>query len=253
MVIDISKIINDKLNEMDTSGVIEEYIREQTEKTVKMAIEDSFGSYDFKKAVQGKIRENFPEIVGNIGLHAYNQYLADTVRKLIIAGMEEDAADKITEAVKEILCKKRENIKLSELIKEYHSCMNDYEEDEKHERNEENDGFLCNLKKRNGYAHDTFNYYSLYLDTEGDKELEDIEDIDIVVKFDSYWATSKEQKTTIADIYFRGTRITKEFVHHHPDRFEQLLLNLYLNKTPVIMDVENYKEDDHYYETMGDY
>ena len=252
MIIDITKIINDKLNEMKQDKTIENYIREQTEKTVKDAIKDSFGSYQFNRAIKEKICENFPDIVTDIGLHAYNQYLAEIVRKLIIAGYEEDAGRKIAEAVQEILCKKRDSITLSEIIKEWHRNMNDYEEDDKRNWNEDNDGFLCKLQKRNGYSKDTFNHYRLYLDTEGDKDLEEIEDIDIVIRFGGYWKDKSEPTTTIDDIYFRGTRITKEFAHHHPGYFEQLLLNLYLNKTPILMDIEKYDEDDHYYETMGD-
>lgn len=247
MTIDISKIINDKLAEMDADGSIEAYISEQTEKTVKDAIKESFGSYRLKNAIEDKIVENFPEIVKDIGLAAYNTHLAETVRKLIISGMEEDAGTKIVEAVNSILCQKVDKITLSELLKKWRAHIDLDDEDVKRDHNEDDDGFTCALKERRKYSDSHFKYYSIFLDEEGNKEFDDLEDFDIVIRLEGCWWGDREKSTTIEDIYFRGARLTKEFIHHTPDRFEQFLLNLYLNKTPIILDVENYDEDDHYY------
>lgn len=248
MIIDITKVINDKLAEMDSDGSIEAYIKEQTEKTIKTAIDDSFGSWKLRDAIRDKICENFPEIVNNIGLSAYNTHLAETVRKLIISGMEADAAAKITEAVEQVLCQKVESITLSELIKKYKTHIDLDDEEAKRDHNEDDDGFTCALRKRETYSSGDWEYYSLFLDEEGNKDFDELEDFAIVIRFAGYWNRYSENKTTIADLFFSGSRLTKEFMHHTPDRFEQLLLNLYLNKTPIIMDVDKYDEDDHYYD-----
>ena len=252
MTIDISKIINDKLAEMDADGSIEAYIKEQTEKTIKTAIDDSFGSYKLKRAIEEKICENFPEIVNDIGLSAYNTHLAETVRKLIISCMEEDAAAKITEAVEQVLCQKVESITLSELIKKYKNHIDYDDEEAKRDHNEDDDGFTCALRKQKTYSTGDWNRYNLYLDEEGNKDFDYLEDFAIVIQFTGYFNRHGENKTTIADVYFRGSRLTKEFLNHTPDRFEQFLLNLYLNKTPIIMDVDKYDADDHYY-SVEDY
>lgn len=106
MILDISKIVSDKLTQMEEDGSIRRFLEEQIEKTVKGAIESAIGGYSLKRAIEEQITAGFPEIVNDIGLSAYNTYIAETVRKVTMATLEEDAQDKIQAAIDGILLKK---------------------------------------------------------------------------------------------------------------------------------------------------
>ena len=52
MILDVSKIINDKINEMDESGEIKAFIESETEKSVKEALNRFITGYKLKNAVE---------------------------------------------------------------------------------------------------------------------------------------------------------------------------------------------------------
>lgn len=248
MILDISKIVSDKLAQMEEDGSIRRFLEEQIEKTVKGAIESAIGGYSLKRAIEEQITAGFPEIVSDIGLSAYNTYIAETVRKVTMATLEEDAQDKIQAAIDGILLKKRESIKLSEIMQEYRKWVNDSDdEEEKRSRNEDHDGYTCAVREDKGLYGSSFKSYKLYFDEEGGKDSKDLDDYDIVVDLSLLWTAGKD-RVKIHDLYFDGTKVSKEFVHHSPSSFEALLLNLHFNSTPIIMDFDEIDEDDHYYE-----
>ena len=162
---------------------------------------------------------------------------------------EGDAQVKIKEAIEGMVMKKRDKIKLSEIVSEWKKHIDTDDEEEKRDKNEDNDGFMCELKERKRYTDSHFKYYTLLLDEEGDKDTNDFEDIEIAVRFGAMWDGGRDSTVTIDDIFFRGSKLSKEFVHHTPDRFEQLLMNLYLNKTKIEIDKDAIDWDDHYYDT----
>ena len=106
MILDISQIVSEKLTQMEEDGSIRRFLEEQIEKTVKGAIESAIGGYSLKRAIEEQITAGFPEIVNNIGLSAYNTYIAETVRKITMATLEGDAQEKIQAAIDGILLKK---------------------------------------------------------------------------------------------------------------------------------------------------
>ena len=248
MILDISQIVSDKLTQMEEDGSIRRFLEEQIEKTVKGAIESAIGGYSLKRAIEEQITAGFPEIVNNIGLSAYNTYIAETVRKVTMATLEGDAQEKIQAAIDGILLKKRDSIKLSEIMAEYRKWVNlNDDEEEKRSLNEDNDGYTCAVREKDRISGSNFKSYKLYFDTEGSKYGDDLDDYDIVVDLSLLWM-GRESTVKIHNLYFDGTKVSKEFVHHSPSSFEALLLNLHFNNTPIIMDIDEIEEDDHYYE-----
>lgn len=249
MILDVSKIINDKIKEMDESGEIKAFIENETEKSVKEALSRFITGYKLKDAVEEECGKYIGEIAKEMGLESYTSLIAQTAAKVVEASIEGDAQVKIREAIEGMVLKKRDKIKLSEIVSEWRKHIDTDDEEEKRDRNEDNDGFLCVLKRRNRYSGSHFEYYTLLLDEEGDKDTNDLEDIEIAVRFDSLWTGGNGNSVRIDNIFFRGSKLSKEFVHHTPDRFEQLLMNLYLNKTKVEFDKDSIDWDDHYYDT----
>lgn len=248
MILDISKIVSDKLAQMEENGSIRLFLEEQIEKTVKGAIESAISGYSLKRDIEEQITAGFPEIVNRIGLSAYNTYIAETVRKVTMATLEGDAQEKIQATIEGILLKKRESIKLSEIMAEYRKWVNSSDdEDEKRSRNEDNDGYTCAVREEKGHYGSNFKSYKLYFDEEGNKDSKDFDDYDIGVDLSLLWTVGKDS-VKILNLYFDGMKVSREFVHHTPSSFEALLLNLHFNNTPIIMDVDEIDEDDHYYE-----
>ena len=249
MQIDISQIVADKVAAMESEGTIKAIIEEHVENAVKDAIKGALGGWKLRDPIEKALAEQVPDIVKDIGLDSYNAFIAETVKKLAVNALREDAATVMTERVNEILCKRRDSIKLSEILDMWRSDMNDNDEDEKRDGNEDHDGFTCRVEERKSYSSSAFHYYNVYFDEEGDKEGNDPDDYDVLLKIRVWTAHDGE----IQDVYIDGERLSKQFVGRTPSRFEAMLMNLYLNRTPVIMDLDKYDADDHYYETSEDY
>lgn len=249
MVLDVSGIIQERLEELEASGELRDYIKQNIDKTVKEAISNVLGGYQLRKAVEEGLCQEFPEIVKEIGLGGYNTFIAETVRKICLANMEADAQEKISSAIEESVLRKRETITLSEILSEYRKHVN-YNDDEewKRDQNENEGGYTCAVRKQKKYSSTVFDYYALWFDEDGYKEDTDMDEYDLVVKLSGLYTPDKNAKTHIDEIYFHGDRISKQFIHNEPDRFEAMIMNLYLNKTEIIMDLEDYDDDDHYYE-----
>ena len=257
MVLDISGIIEEKMKEMEQDGSIRDYIRNCVETTVKDSLERAIGGYRLKDTIQKEIEANFPEIVKDIGLDGYNGFIAETVRKTCIAQMEGEAQAKISKAIEAAVLMKRDKITLSEILKAYRDEANDNDDVEwKRDMNEDHDGYTCAVRSRKStFSSSDWTYYTLWFNAEGYIEEQALgsnyEDCDLVVILSGLWEGHKNE-VRINDIYFAGEKVSKQFIHHAPSGFESLLLNLYMNKTPIIMDLEKYDEEDHYYEVEGD-
>lgn len=249
IVLDLSGIIKDKVDAMENDGAIKAYIEATIERTVKDVLDDVLDGYQLKKALREKLSEGLNDIVNSIGLEGYNTFIAEAVRKMVTARLEGDATEKIRDAIEGALLMKRENIKLSEILSEYRSLMNEIDDnDDKNRLNEEEGGFTCSVRKKENSYNSGFSYYNLYFDDEGFKESEDRDDYAVVVEFSGIWSKYLSNEVKIKEVYFRGERLSRQFIPHLPDRFETLILNLYFNQTPVIVDLENCDEEDHYYE-----
>lgn len=258
MNIDLTQIVMDKMAQMEQEGAVKALIQEQVEEAVTGAIKRVFGGWALQDALEKEMKEYLPDMVKDIGLDTYNAYIAETVKKLAIAGLKENAKNVMNERVNEILCKKRKSILLSELLDEYRRDRNDCEEDEKRDWNEDHDGFTCHVDPGRGSSSQYFKYFDIYLSEEGDIEGTYPDDFDYVIKIQCWtgshiYGDGDQLEGKIQDIYRNGDRISKQFVTSTPSSFDALLMNLYLNKTEIVMDMDKYDEDDHYYETHEDY
>lgn len=249
MVLDISKIIADKLAQLEESGEIKAYIEAEVEKSVKEALSSFIGGYKLRSAIEAECLNGVSEIAKEMGLGAYNSLIAQTAAKVVQASLDEDSQEKIKAAIEGVLVKSRKDIKLSEIVSEWKQCIEQDDEETKRDKNEYNDGFLCILKERKMYSGSKFKHYTLLLDEEGDTDTSDLEDVQIAVKFKPVYMSGFAKKTVIDDIYFSGQRLSKEFVHHTPSSIEQMLMNLLFNKTEVEIDTDSIDWDEHYYDT----
>lgn len=249
--IDISKIVSDKLAAMDAGGIIQAKIEENIEKTVLSAIEGAFNSYELRRTISDRLKEQLPDIVQGIGFDGYSRFLADTIQQLVISGLKNDAKKVLTESVTDIFCKRHEFYRLSDLIREWKAYVDPDDEDERKERNEQHDGYTCRMVERTS-ASGYFEHFDLFLDELGDHgSSEGKTSFEFVVELSRYTRSFKSVdngNSRIDHIYLYGSDIVNN-IREVSRPFQALLANLYINRTPIVMDVENIDKDDHYYQT----
>ena len=143
MNIDISKIVENKIKQLDDDKIIEKQIEDSIETTILKAVKGSLEDYSFKRDIEKQITNSISEITANIGFDAYNSFIAETIRKSVIEAGKEDIKNKIAQSFDSIFCKRKETIKLSEIFKDFFAF-----------RDEDNGGSFAVVYKRNdgGYG-----------------------------------------------------------------------------------------------------
>ena len=249
MEIDISKIVAEEVATME-NGVIQDKIRENIRKSILEAVNNAFGSYKLQRLISDKLSAQLPEIVDKIGLDGYNEFLAATVKEIFVKSIKNDAKKKIGDTVADIFCKRYDKYKLSDIIKQWKDYVDPEDDDEKRERNEEHNGFTCDIRRElsiSGY----FEILNLYLDELGDHSYaKNKEKYEFVITFRRL-ANKSGDDAKIDDVYIYGSSITNN-IREVTGSFRGLLANLYLNKTPIIVDVEDINPDDCFYDVEGD-
>lgn len=250
MNINISEIIENKLAQMEKDRVIETKIEQAIEKNINAAIDDVLGGYTLRNELEKALKETVNSIAGSIGLSSYNGMIAQLVKDLLAQYVKQDMSDKISESVKGILFKvpDKQPIALSDLIKKYQDYLNGYtEEPDKCERNE-HDGYTIEFVTDKSIWSQS-QHVKLYLDEEYKTDKHD--DHDIVIDFG--YIKDGDKTVKIKHLYFNGDDMEKKWNINYLSKIEVLLLNLYWNHAEIVYDIENYDEDDHYYETDSDY
>lgn len=251
MKIDIQEIVNAKLKEMEEGKVLETLITSTVEKAVTKAVTDAIGGYSIKRILEDKIEKDVKAGVEQVGFTAYNTLVTEQVSNLINTVLKDDLAEKVQRIFEQIMINKRESIKLSEIIDEYKKLYEDMDYDEYRDLEdghfyvdweEEQDGSFRHLKlimaqeqqdKSSGL------YSSNYSGSE-DKKLE--------LRLCSY----KDKNASISSVRFEGKKLNDLSTLRRISDFEALLMNLYLNKTEVEIDIEDEDDIETYVEGYDD-
>ena len=242
MNLDINKIIMDKVEEMESSGSIKSLIENSIEKTVQDAIKNKLESYEVRNALEKQVGDNISTIIKDIGLSAYNSFIADSIKKIFENEYKKDLAEKIQTIVNQTLLKKYDTITLSEIFEKYRKHVNEnVDEDDKILY----ENFTCTYESYPGTISKNVNYYNCYFDKEDQSNLDNAK---IRINFVSY---ASNEPVTISSLYINGYDIKTDFLMKYMDDFEALLFNLWYNKTPIILDTENIDLDENYYDILG--
>ncbi|MBU2701114.1 hypothetical protein Ga0466249_002225 [Sporomusaceae bacterium BoRhaA] len=238
MKIDIQEIVSNTIKEMEESKKVETLLKENIEKVISSAVKDAVDGYKIKRMIEVKIEKQVGEAIKDVGFLAYNTFVADQVNILLHSVVKEDLANKLSELVGSILLKKRETIKLSEIVAEYRKMYEDMDYDEWQnlddghffaEINNEDDGsfrwitiVMAQKEQKKSYG---------YSSSRGDDEK----------KINMRLMVYKDEPASIVGVEFEGVKLDDISAIRKMSDFEALLLNLYLNKTKVEIDID---EDD---------
>lgn len=238
MVLDISRILQDKLDQMEQDGVIQKAIEDGLEKAILGAVSSALSSYHFRSQIEKQIDDAVGGIAGNCGLSAYNGFIVQKAAEIVQNMYDNDIAEKVKRALDETLVHDYSGIKLSEIFNKYREWVKentDTDDQYEYER------FTCSLEQSDDgvWQHLTCKFADHPLsETVYRKERGEIE-----IRFCRY---KNEEKVRISTLWLNDHDLKGSMRIGTLTSFESFLVNLYYNETEVEMDVENVDEDNYY-------
>lgn len=235
MNIDINTIINNKINEMDKNNEVQKCIEEGIQKAIISGVKEALDGYSIKRIIEDKMKEQVSQNLESLDFTSYNSFIADKIKSIVEGTCKKDLCDKIEKTFNEIFVNKRENIKLSEIIEKYRDwiCEN-VEEYEKYDL----EHFHVDFDEDASY-----HWITITLSKEEDN---DYGYDDTKIKFTVHRKSDDEDNEKfnigwIGSTYINNEKIDKKIKIGNLSEIEQLLINLYYNETPIIIDCN---EDD---------
>lgn len=231
MNINVTEIVQKKIDNLEEEKIIEKAITETFEKTIVKAVTDALDSYDLRRTIEKKVAEEVNRVVTDLDFHSYNGFMCEKMMQIIDQTCREDLCEKIEKKFKDIFLCQTKEIKLSDIYKSFRkiACEN-VDESEKWNRCDE--GWHYKLKE------------SEYGRLECELDYED--------RHHRYRSDSKiafvvckepEDKTRgwISRVLLDGYDINKKFEFRYLNDVEIMLVQAVMNKIPIIIDID---EDD---------
>ena len=233
MELNISDILSEKLAQMERDGVIKRKIEESLEKTVLSAISSELESYSLRQQIAAQVREHIGGVAEQLGLSAYNGFIAERVRGIVRDLYTEDFAEKAQKALTDTLLQKHEHVKLSEIFKAYRKWVNEFvDSDDQRERGR----FTADLSVReDGY------WTRVVCRFAEEPDREDSPDAEI-----RFFVWMNEEKDKINVLYLDGHDMKSTVRIGALNEFERFVANLYFNGTEVEMDIGDVPTDTRY-------
>ena len=235
MTLDVNEIVLNKIKELDEKKVIEKAIEEKIESVIKQAVDNAF-SWNFSNEISKKIREQVGGIAESVKLNSYNTVVADTVRNIVEAELNEDLARKVQTRVKELLLAEGP-VQFSDIVKKFREVK--FDDDE---------GYEYSVTETDSYGGSgLFEYKKLVFErTDADDE-----DMNWYIQFSRF----NNEKWTVSLVKYEGklTLASKGFsTLKSCDGFECLIWKCILNDLPIEIDWSASECEDGLFQSGGD-
>lgn len=238
MEINVSKIIADKLDQLNNDGVIQKKIEESIEKAVIGAITSEIDSYQFRRSISEQVAKSVSSAAADCGFSAYNGFIAEKVKSIVQDMYTADISQKVQDALNDVMLKKHENIKLSDIFNRYRKWVwENTEESDKHERGH----YTGELEvKEDGH-------FTSYICKFADHKLENLsyytEKPEIEVRICVY---GEKKADKITNLYLDGHNLKDSVKLGYLSEFEAFVVNLYYNGTEIILDPDDVDDSDYF-------
>ncbi len=233
MSIDINKIALEKINEMEESGEIKKHFEDKLQKLILDSVSYALEDYNLKRKIREKVEQQISPCLDTLSFSGYNSFICQKIRQISEDYLSEDVSLKVVDMFEKMFVHKRESIKLSEIFNAYREWITEHLDD--NEKYENDNTFYASV--------DIDNNYTGFIDCAlSEKEPEksylnsdrkDIYAADYGFTISKY---TTDENGRIFSIYFNGHKIEDFLKIASYNKFETLLLNLYYNETPVIID-----------------
>ncbi|MFR5264557.1 hypothetical protein [Clostridium sp.] len=118
-MINLNKIVNDSMKQIENEGFVEKIVKEQLEKTIKDIIDDTFRSWsNFGENLKRHIDENLNVDFNNLNIAGYNTLVLAAIQEKLDYATKVQGVEKLKEAMDKMLGTIKEEYTLSELIEE---------------------------------------------------------------------------------------------------------------------------------------
>lgn len=226
-MIDLNKIVNDTLVQMEEEKYVEKVVKSTLEKTIASLVEDVFRSYsDFGKNLEKHIEENLNINFGNLGIEGYNGLVLAAVQEQLDKAITIQGIDKIKESMNEMLKDTKDEYTLTEIIKalkgESYKEEYEFDYDEKIELIIEDGG--C------GYRH-------IYMDEE-EKDR----------KYECDYQINLDKEGKPYSIKLKGDEINTKKIMGGLYGLDKLLFKIYSSGAKIVLD-QGECDEDYEYET----
>lgn len=231
---DIQKIVNEKVEEIISSGEIVKRIEDDIEKSIISAIDSKLDSYSFKNDLEKQLSASIDPALKSIDMSGYGELVKQRFQNIVDQVLNQDLSEKVEKFYSDLFTSSNEPIKLStflEVVKESYRKEDEYsgeyylsiEYDDSHDW--WNIGFQEDepYNKSRGYR-DCENSITLSKRNKDDSD-------------NTYWLLS-------VDIDKCGFSLSDKKISHigKTSKAERMLLNAYFNNVDIIMDVESADE-----------
>lgn len=238
MEIKISEIVTAKLEQMERDGIIQKKIEDTLEKSIMDAITSELDGYSFRHSISKQIADNINEVAANCGISAYNGFIAERVKAIIKDMYTEDISQKVQSALNDVMLKHHKDVKLSDIFNAYRKwVLENTDDSEKYERQKFT--HQLDVEESGLFTH----YTCTFADHQLDNTFSYHERGDVVIKFCQY---KDKNRVSISNIYFNNRDISKSLRIGTMTEFEAFVVNLFYNKTEVMMDVDNVEIDPYF-------
>ena len=227
MNINITEIVNDKIQKLKEDGVIEKAITDTFEKSIVKAVTDALDSYELKRSIEKKVTEQVSKVVADLDFQCYNSFMVEKMSQILRETCREDICEKIEKTFKDLFLCQITEIKLSSIFEKFRNIASeDVEEPEKWKMVD----WHCKLEQSN------YGWLECELDYE-DKAHTYRSDSAISFTVHRNW--DDKSIGTIGSLYLDGQGIEKKFKFGHLNDVELLLVQAAMNEIPIIIDVED--------------
>ena len=119
MNIDVTKIVQDKIDSLQAEGIVEKAITETFEKTIVKAVTDSLDSYELRKNIEKKMTEQVSKVVADLDFQCYNSFMIEKMSQILNEICREDICEKVEKKFKDLFLCQTKEIKLSSIFEKF--------------------------------------------------------------------------------------------------------------------------------------
>lgn len=233
MNINISGIIEAKLAQMETEGVIRKKIEDALEKAILSAVSSELDSYNFTRELRDEMEKAVSGVAAQSGLAAYNGFIAQKARQIISDVLADDLTAKIQTALDGVLLRKHEGVKLSDIFKKYNKwvCEN-VDESDKYDRVR----YTADLERSGSGG---FSYYEVKLADRPNATKSYSYDAEEVPDVSFRLSSWQGEKFTVDIVRLHGHNIRKSLRIGVLSEIEAFIVNLFYNGTEIEIDMED--------------
>lgn len=214
-MIDLNKIINEKIIEIEKNGFVEKTIEDNLKKCLESVISDVFSySGPIRDGIKNHIKENLNVNLDDLNIPQYNTLVVQAVNKKVKEMIEIQGINKLNECMDKMLMNVKEEYTLSEIIEQ----LKEEDCNEKYEYSE--DDYLTLIIDETGYG-----YKHIYLDLEPDKS-----------KYSCDYEIDINKEGKIYSTKLGGIDITKNLKIGSLYGLNEMIFKIYSSGAKIILD-----------------